>query len=246
MNNPLKQNSGTIAKPEVETDLTTGAESTDANRSLTELRGNTSINFNAPRQPLNAMLAKLINSQAIVVAVVLVVSIGSLMFMRSTGMGAKTTIKAVKLDYEPPSAAQAAEQARILAELERSLAPLNVTASTVQKNPFTMKEDAKPVDAAAPQDDSGRNAREREAMIKNALAQVTLNGVMDGPVPLARVNGRTVRVGDTVAEVFIVGEIHDRAIDLLVDNMTFTVSMGDGSPTQKGLRANPQQNRPRR
>lgn len=242
MNNPFKNN--TITKADAVDDLATATDQRDDNRSLTELRGaGIGATQNTHREPLEDLLKKLLSSQVMVVAVVLVVSIGSLMFMRSSGMGAKTSIKAVKLDYEPPSAAQSAEQARILAELERSLAPLNISASSVSKNPFTMKESDQPLDAATPQDDGSKAAKAREEEIKNALSQIVLNGVMDGPVPLARINGRTVRVGDTVNEIFIVGEIHDRAIDLIVDNKTFTVSMGDtagSNSNPRGLRANPQ------
>ncbi len=199
---------------------------------------------------LSAKLRSLLSSQIMVVVLVLVVSVASLLFMRRKGMDSGISFQSVKIDYQPDNAgaSTSAEHSRILRELAASSAPIAIEASQLRKNPFTLDDgpavpSTNPVTSRAP--DTGA-ARQEE--IRNTLASLKLNGVMDGPVPLARIDGRTVRVGDTVADLFMVGQIHDRAVDLIADNQTYTISLSDGpgGPNGRGgLKSNNPMN-PRR
>jgi hypothetical protein len=226
-------------------------------QSLTELRGNAGPGAIATSgSSPAARLRSVLGSQALVVILVVAVSVGSLVFMRKHGTGANQSIKAVKIEYEPPkSSIPLEEQQQILQTLAASLQPSQAAATKLEKEPFYLKVTETAAVAAptkaAPVDNS---AAIREAEIKGALANVTLNAVMDGPVPVARMNGRTVKVGDTVSELFVIAQIHDRAVDLMDEQgRTYTISMSDTgaggngpSPRpQSGLRANPM-SQPRR
>lgn len=227
----------------------TGAE--PAGNGLMDLRGAGADDAAAaiaglPGQGKFDGLRKLMTSQALVVVIVVAVSAGSLLFMRRYGVGATMDFSGMELNYEPAkSSFSAAEQRRILTELERSATPLAISAESVKSNPFYLElteDGADPVTAVDPASDLLREQQRREEEIRMALANLTLNGVMGGPVPLARVNGKTVRVGDTIDELFLVARIHDRAVDLIVDKRTYTISMsesGSGGGPRGGLRANP-------
>jgi hypothetical protein len=81
-----------------------------------------------------------------------------------------------------------------------------------------------------------RRDREQRALgITQALEGVVLHGVMAGRIPLARVNGETVQVGDRVAEFFTVAAIHGRSIDLEADGQVYSVEMADNSPRPHSL-----------
>jgi len=214
------------------------------NDGLAEFRAGAPAGAIVPQEGLSARLRTLMSSQIMVVVLVMVVSIASLLFMRRQGMNAGMGFTPIKIDYQPdsPPGGLSAEHARILRELAASSTPIAIAPNQVRKNPFTLEEGpptqavnpvtARPVDSGA--------ARQEE--ILNTLANIRLNGVMDGPVPLARIDGRTVRVGDMVADLFMVGQIHDRSVDLIADNRTYTVSLSDGpggsGPNRGGLRSN--------
>jgi hypothetical protein len=217
-----------------------------SNDTLAEFRGGVAGGAIVPQDGAAARLSKLLGSQIMVVVLVLVVSVASLLFMRRQGMGTGMSFQPIKIEYQPEGGRgmTSVEHARILKELAASSAPISISTDQVKKNPFTLAEGPpteSPVKAQNPKADP---VGIREEEIRNALANIVLNGVMDGPVPLARVNGRTVRVGDMVSEMFLVGQIHDRAVDLIADNKTYTVSMSDGpsgsgGPGRGGLKSNP-------
>lgn len=180
--------------------------------------------------------ARRYNLQTIILVVVVAASAGMLYAMRRHGMGAGFTFQTVKIDYEWDhlSPVNQAQQQRVLDDLARSGQPIKVTVAQLPKNPFVLD-----LSVAVPVMDPGHvvdpnaeaarlaeiNRKIREREIQNALATVQLQSVMDGRVPIARVNGRFVRVGDTVADVFTVRAIHGRTVELAVDDRVFAVSM---------------------
>lgn len=190
-------------------------------------------------------LGKFLSSSALVVIIVLVVSVASLLFMRRAGMGARMAFNPVKIDYEPPiNAETAAHHKRVLRDLARANTDEAFDASSVRRDPFVLpQEPTRASSGPDPHDEIARQALQREAQIRDGLARLTLNGVMGGRTPLARINGRTVKVGDVIDDLFMVAQIHDRSVDLMVDQRTFTVSMGEGvterNAPQRGLRSNP-------
>jgi hypothetical protein len=170
--------------------------------------------------------------QTLVTVLMIVASAASLWMMRRQGTSAGVKFDKVKLDLEPEKAGRPTpDQQRILAELARSAVVQQSPALPLPKNPFKLEE--APREPLVTTKTGAQPALpDRAEEIRNALALVDVNAVMDGPVPVARVNGRLVRVGDTVGDLFLVAAIHDRSVDLLVDNKVFTVSMGDrqGAP----------------
>lgn len=173
--------------------------------------------------------ARRISMQTLVLALVLVASGASLYMMRKQGMqgGLKFNKVTVAPEIEKVSAATSAAEVRILADLARSSMPATSDAERLQKNPFLLDTPAAaPTAAAVPV--AQKLNDDRQAMIREKLAGVRLNGVMQGPVPLARINERLMRVGDLVEDIFLVAQIHDRSVDLIADGQTFTINMGEG------------------
>lgn len=211
----------------------------------TDLRSAGSDGALPPPPAKTRNLGKFLSSSALVVLVVLVVSVASLLFMRRAGMGARMAFNPVKIDYEPPVNAEiAAHHKRVLRDLARANANAAFDASPVRRDPFVLpQEPSRASNTPDPHDEIARQALQRDAQIRDGLAKLTLNGVMGGRTPLARINGRTVKVGDVIDDLFMVAQIHDRAVELMVDQRTFTISMGEGvterSTAQRGLRSNP-------
>lgn len=177
---------------------------------------------------LTARPERRLGMQVLVIPLVLLLSGGALFLMRKQGMNAGMHFdRGVKIDDDVARVkpiAHSPEQQRILEELAlyQDLRP--APAEKIQKNPFRLESrtaDAGP--GLAPLEDNS-------AAIRSALAGLTLNGIMQGPVPLARINGETVRVGDAIDKWFVVGQIHDRTVDLIAEGTTYTLSMGEVLP----------------
>jgi hypothetical protein len=175
---------------------------------------------------LGARPKRRLSMQTLVLVLVLVASAGALYLMRRQGMEGgmkfKTPAIAHELDKAPPSSTS---EVRILADLAKSSMPQRDAEARLQKNPFLLDGPVEGGTAAVPNLDA-----ERQSMIKDRLSGIHLNGVMEGPTPLARLNDRLVRVGDIVEDVFLVAQIHDRSVDLIADGHTYSVNMGEGAP----------------
>ncbi len=179
-----------------------------------------------------------VSVQTLIVVLVVTASVGILFMMRRQAMGAGINLNVAKIDYPLDKAPPAAsvEQTRLLSELSRSTSPPQVPPERLQKNPFQLvslaSADALPEptgpDAAAMAAAQARAAREeRLRQVRTALDNVRVAGVMQGRVPLARINGRTVRVGDQVGEFFTVVEIKERSVVLQAEDAVHEVQMGD-------------------
>ena len=74
-----------------------------------------------------------------------------------------------------------------------------------------------------------RDAEAHRKMIESELAGMKINGIMgadaSGNAGVARLNGELYRVGDEVAELFIVKAIRPRSVELDADGQVFTVSL---------------------
>lgn len=166
-------------------------------------------------------------SRMFVVVLVVVASVASLLGMRRYGMSSGVRFEPVKLDYEPPRTApeDAKRQQEVLAELARSASPDDALPVPLLKNPFRMPLAA----TSAWGGEAVAAARQptREEELRTRLAQLTLGGVMQGPVPLARINGRTVREGEMVDDTFEVVRINERSVDLRAEGRTFTLRMSE-------------------
>lgn len=203
---------------------------------LTELRGGGSEAASSDAVPAIPSRRLKIPPQTLVVGLVVIVSIAAIYGMRKRGMNSGFTFQTPKIDFDTKQVSlDAAHQARILKDLAASAHIPKTTADHLDKNPFQLEgapalEAGDDGSAARLADERRRaeSAKEREEQIQQALGTLELNGVMGGPIPLARISGRTVKVGDTVADVFIVAQVHDRSVDLLADGKIFTIAMPEG------------------
>lgn len=179
--------------------------------------------------------AKRVSTPAVLVAVVLASCAGLLWGMRALGVGPLTGGDEVKIDYTPEGKAKNGAHKKLLGELERSSQPVQVPTEQITKNPFKLT--GKPndvIEAAADNSDellrkqldaTAKRKAEREKKLVDTLASMALQGVLGGSVPVARVSGETVRVGDTIGEFFTVKAITGRMVTLEADGKEFQLSM---------------------
>ncbi len=178
---------------------------------------------------------KRVSTPAVLVAVVLASCAGLLWGMRALGVGPLTGGEDVKIDYTPEGAAKNGAHKKLLGELERSSQPVQVPTEQITKNPFKLA--AKPSDVIEPAKDNSdeilqkqlaataKRKAEREKKIIDTLSSLALQGVLGGTIPVARISGETVRVGDTLSELFTVKSIIGRTVTLEADGKEFQLSM---------------------
>lgn len=220
---------------------TAAAEPADTARSagiLTDLRATGDSSVAVP-EPAPSAPRRKVNPQTLVLALVLTASGAALYMMRRTGMrGGLTFQKTLDAqDLDKVRGKSSAEERRILADLARSTAIADAPAEKIDKNPFILVGDeVKPLSGPDPEADArARAERERaerekqDEQIKTRLADIHLTSVMEGPTPVAYVNGGLVKVGDIVEDYFTVAQIHDRSIELLAGGRTYTIQMSDGA-----------------
>lgn len=179
--------------------------------------------------------ANRVSTPAVLVAVVLASCAGLLWGMRALGVGPLTGGEEIKIDYTPEGKAKNGAHKKLLGELERSSQPVQVPTEQITKNPFKLA--AKPNDVIEPAADNSeellrkqldataKRKAEREKKLVDTLASLALQGVLGGTVPVARVSGETVRVGDSVGEFFTVKSITGRTVTLEADGKEFQLSM---------------------
>lgn len=157
----------------------------------------------------------------------------------------------VAIDYTPGEARNISNRAcdQIIAVLERSGTPVQVPGDQIHKNPFLLQESKPAVeqpgedpserDRKRRAEDEAKKARDRQGQIEQTLANVKLLGVLGGKVPVARLNGDTVRVGDTVGELFTVTAITGRSVTLQCDGKDYVISMEDPKQAKTNGAAKP-------
>lgn len=141
----------------------------------------------------------------------------------------------IKIEYtqDPAAAARAKAQKGVLDALERSGSPIQIPTEQIKKNPFELASNPKVTTEVTPtpagMSEAEKQARAAAEKIKKTvetLASLKLNGVMDGPTPLARINGETVRAGDTLADgLFTVKEITGRTVILESGGKEYQLNM---------------------
>lgn len=172
--------------------------------------------------------------------VLVVAAAAALLFgMRQLGMGPKLDFGNVQIDYplEGDPAAKAVDHKRVLDDLLNGGKAVRVPIEQVQTNPFewrSLKPDDKPA-AVSAEDPAARARREleqRKKRIADAAGALVLQSVMAGRIPIARISGETVRVGDRIADEFTVRSIEKRHVDVEAsDGQLFTITLGQQPPT---------------
>lgn len=185
-------------------------------------------------------LGKHLNSQALVLVIIITVGAGALIAMRQMGlkagldMTAVQSVNAAAISRDDPE--KMARYERIMADLKSLQAPLDISSGELAKIPLLLDGGTKGP-AINPEDPNAALARqaaieerkrnERLARLKDQVGKLTLQSVIGGRMPVARINGQTVKVGDTVAEHFKVKSILDRSVQLEVEGETFELEMGN-------------------
>lgn len=175
---------------------------------------------------------------ALVLLAVLATAAGVLFGMRQMGMGPKLALADIQIDYpiDAQSIVAAKDHERILDDLKTGGNLRRVPLEMVQTNPFAWRSlvqketpGAKPIDEA---ELTRRQAEERRQMLADASARLSLQSIMGGGTPMARIGGELVRVGDRVGEHFTVSAITGRAVELVAGDQTFTLTMSEKSDTK--------------
>lgn len=178
-------------------------------------------------------------SGLMVLALVVVMAGGVLMGMRRLGMGPQLALAEIKIDYpldtDPLNASQ--DHERILNDLLNGGNVSRVPLEMVQTNPFSWRS-LMPREAATAGtntvDLTRQQAEQRRQVIKDAASNLILNSLMGGRVPMARIDGQLVRVGDRVGEHFTVKSIAGRAVELEGEGHIFTLKMGENEDSLPG------------
>lgn len=164
-------------------------------------------------------------SQAVIVCLLLAGAVTAIFAMRHFGMGPSAALAGVELEYKPDESARYESPARILAQLERSRTAVQVPVDHITQDPFELN----PTDTSDPEAASREALRlrqqeleaaraRRQAEITAAIGKLELQSVMQGRVPVARINGEICRIGSPVGDRFVVETIESRHVTLLDDN----------------------------
>ncbi|MBS0187866.1 MAG: hypothetical protein JSS51_07340 [Planctomycetes bacterium] len=174
------------------------------------------------------------HTQHVIIVSTLVLSVGLIYGMRRYGMQSGLKFNTTELSYKRDES-----QHRRAEGFQRVMAELNSmnqqAAAGVKLNPFKLMgaEAGDPKADAAPRDDSAdiakRKAEERAKKLAEELASFKLGSIMQGRVPLARINDELVRVGDQVGENFTVASIQPLVVTLKADGQEFRLELADES-----------------
>ncbi|MEO0511642.1 MAG: hypothetical protein AAF108_01930 [Planctomycetota bacterium] len=145
-----------------------------------------------------------------VIAGVLALGVGVLMVMRHIGSGPREAIANVKIDYafaEQQQKEAAENQRSAIEELERTGPPVQLPVAAIERNPFLLS--VSQSETATGSGGSGSSSRRDRVgeNIKSELDSLRLQAVIDGRVPVARISGKTCRLGDRVGQHFTVESI---------------------------------------
>lgn len=186
------------------------------------------------------------SSNLIVFGLVLGVSAGALFTMRQLGIKSGFTFQeAVAVEYQPPDPSKAATYERIMQDLAEAQRPLDVAMGELGLSAFAIAQAPAPGAAAVapaltPEEraaqDAARRAEVRRLELEATARSLAVQSIIGGRVPVARINNRTVRVGDRLADNFTVKSIDDRSVVIEADGMTFTLEMAEQQRRPGGRR----------
>jgi hypothetical protein len=188
-------------------------------------------------QPVAAPAARSPMKQYMIVGGVVLVGVGLLLFLRGRGLGADLALgDEPKIDYpiDAPTNTQAeARQKQVMSDLTLESNLNAVPSEQIKQNPFelaSITEDQTvlpledlPVVAAQ----KGPTAEElRLSELDRHASTLELNTVIAGRISLARINGKTYRVGDVIEETFEVTEITaERTVAIAADGHEWVLEM---------------------
>ncbi len=169
---------------------------------------------------------------------VILAGIGVLVFLRMQGVGAGLAVgdDGVSIDYPldaPTNVNTENRQQEVLEALASTDDVVQVPADQIEENPFRLQsitssgEEVVQAEVDLPHEPVGPREEElRLAELDSLVATLELNTVIAGRISLARINGKTYRIGDTVAGEFRVMAINpDRTVEIKADEVTYVLEM---------------------
>ena len=188
--------------------------------------------------------ARMSSSTALLLGGVLVAG-AALVGMRKLGIGPGAAMGRVQFDTKlvdtPPLAL--GDHTVLLADLNASRVSLQVPDDSVKLNPFLLAhvlpeagsgldDSADAIAAArAAADRLKQSAAQRKQALAEALKGLTLNSIVEGATPIARISGRAVRIGDGIANIFTVKSIKGRTVELACENTLYILELNRGGYT---------------
>ncbi|MEM9065454.1 MAG: hypothetical protein AAGB51_08195 [Planctomycetota bacterium] len=180
-----------------------------------------------------------ISAQTVILIMIGVLGAGLLFGMRSFGLGPVDALTEVKIDYEPPQEAEELRKqvAEVIEELDRSEVPAQIPAEWIERNPFALTvsddEDVAEARSTGPDESALAAARLRDD-VDLAIEGLEIGSIVGGRVPVARVNGEMLQVGDVIDEVLTIQAIEGRVVEVRgADGRVFQVDP-DGVVTEVG------------
>lgn len=179
-------------------------------------------------------------SGALVLLLVVATAGGVLFGMRRLGMGPKLSLAEIKIDYpldaDPLTAT--GDHERILADLNSTRNVHRIPLEMVQTNPFSwrslIQKETPAAKEADAEDLTRRQAAERKQKILDAAQKLVVNSLMGGRVPMARIDGELVRIGDRLGEYFTVRSITGRMVELECEGEVYSLAMGEPEEKSAG------------
>ncbi|MBI1191071.1 MAG: hypothetical protein GC200_10375 [Tepidisphaera sp.] len=183
-----------------------------------------------------------IPSQTIILFLVVGVSAVALWWMRREGLKTGVTVTTTTVDYKGEEDLEKAKTYdRIMADLARAQKPLDVALADFGKSPFmvpqakpTIEQNGEPLLPMNADEQAAQAARERAAARKAELQMqlqgMTINGIMAGTNPLARIDGKMLRIGDTIGDFTVTG-IEGMTVSLKADDDTYTLTLDPNQPS---------------
>ncbi len=166
-----------------------------------------------------------------VLLLVIAVAAGVLFGMRRLGLAARFIASEIKIDYPLDRVGTAGKDHKtVLMDLQSSGHIEQVPLEDIQMNPFSWRDLRTISQLPSGPDPAELSRQEREARRQQAVAaaaKLKLHSVIGGQVPVARISGELVRVGDRVASIFTVAAIEGREVRITYADLSFTLTMGD-------------------
>ena len=168
--------------------------------------------------------------QAIAIGLVLVIAAGALFLMRREGTRAGMRFDDIRIVVPPDTTIQkVANEEEILDALAQTGLPNQVPVENIHQNPFALG-DGDPVDTGPVRPVGNPEeiaAERRRVQIQEAIGRIDVQSIMNGRVPIAKINGKLYKVGDVIDNLLRVERIDGRSAYFSVDDKVFEVQMGN-------------------
>lgn len=169
---------------------------------------------------------------AAVLVLVALVGGGAIFTMRQFGLGSGFNYDDISIDYPIDAAGTTSgdDYEDVLSDLTNHTLP-HVALAELRPKPFQLDggpEGEKEFESVAQETPEQRAARERaarDAALQREFTKLTLNSVIGGSRPIARISGQAVRPGDVINGMFHIDDIRGRVVYLSAEGRQYTLTM---------------------